>query len=251
MPASRRRYNTTMMILFVLLTFVSTALGGLLGLKYKDKLHLILGFTAGVLLGVVAFDLLPEIIQLVNDSGFPPVRPMMALVVGFLTFHILEKVLLIHYSHEEPYKTHTHPSLGILSASALSAHSFLDGLGIGLAFQVSSSVGILVAVAVIAHDFSDGLNTVSLMLLQKNTPKRTILFLLIDAVAPLLGAFSTLFFHLKEASLLLYLGFFAGFLLYIGASEILPEAHSENPSGAAIVMTLCGVGMMFLVSRVL
>jgi zinc transporter ZupT len=240
-----------MLLLFVILTFVSTLLGGIVGIKYKDKLHLILGFTAGVLLAVVAFDIFPEIIRLVNKLQITPSRPMIGLVIGFLTFHILEKLLLIHYSQEESYKSHKHPSIGILSASALSAHPFLDGLGIGLAFQVSPSVGMVVAMAVIAHDFSDGLNTVSLMMLQQNTFRRTVIFLVIDAAAPLLGAASTLFFTLSETALLLYLGFFAGFLLYIGASEILPEAHHEHPSAVTIAMTVFGVALMFVISRVL
>jgi len=57
-----------MVIILSLLTFVSTFLGGLVGLKYKDKLHLILGFTAGVLLGVVAFDIFPELIELLEKT---------------------------------------------------------------------------------------------------------------------------------------------------------------------------------------
>ncbi len=51
---------------------------------------------------------------------------------------------------------------------------------------------------------------------------------------------------------MLYLGFFAGFLLYIGASDILPEAHSENRSaitGALIGLTCLGAAFIFLVIR--
>lgn len=240
-----------MLIAFALLTFLSTVIGGLVGIRYRDKMHLILGFTAGVLIAVVAFDVLPEIIRLLNKYQLEPHGPMMALIIGFLLFHISEKLLLIHFAHEDHYVAHKHPSVGILSASALSAHSFLDGLGIGLAFQVSPHVGILVAVAVISHDFSDGLNTVSLMLLQKNPLRRTLLLLSIDALAPVLGVITTLFLDVKETTLLLYLGFFAGFLLYIGASEILPEAHSEHPSGMAIVMTLLGVVLIFVVTHLI
>lgn len=223
--------------------------GGLFGLRYKDKLHLILGFTAGVLLGVVAFEILPEIITLVGGLKVEPVYPMIALVLGFLVFHILEKVLLIHHAQEDTYGAHKHPVVGVLSALALSGHSFLDGVGIGLAFQVSSAVGILVAIAVIAHDFSDGLNTVSLVLAHKNTDRKALYFLFIDSLAPVFGAMSTLFFTLPPGSLLLYLGFFAGFLLYIGASDILPEAHSEKSSYLTILLTICGTALIFIVSR--
>lgn len=245
------RFSFDMLYLFIALTFVSTLIGGLVGLKYKDKLHLILGFTAGVLLGVVAFDILPEIIEMVGQLQVAPIQPMIALVLGFLIFHILEKTLLIHHSHEEEYGPHKHPTVGMASALALIGHSFLDGVGIGLGFSVSASVGVLVAIAVIAHDFSDGLNTVSLLLVHKNSVKRAIWFLLGDALAPVVGAVLAVSWHFGPDKLLLYLGFFAGFLLYIGASDILPEAHSEHSSWKTIAMTITGTLFIFIVTRLL
>lgn len=238
-----------MAIAFILATFVSTMLGGFVGIRHRDKLHIILGFTAGVLLAVVAFDIFPEIATLLGKLGGDPVKPMMALVVGFLAFHIAEKFFLIHHSHEEEYGAHHHPSVGVLSALALSGHSFLDGVGIGLGFQVSSAVGMIVAIAVIAHDFSDGLNTVSLLLAHHNSVRRALWYLFVDATAPILGGISTLFFALSPRLLLIYLGFFAGFLLYIGVSDILPEAHSHGASVKTIIATLVGVAFIFLVTQ--
>ena len=233
-------------ILLTASTFISTFFGGLIGIRFKDKLHLILGFTAGVLLGVVSFDILPEIMELTNQTGMQVQLPMIALVLGFLVFHILEKTLLIHHSHEDQYGRHKHPIVGMASALALAGHSFMDGVGIGLGFQVNPAVGIVVAFAVIAHDFTDGLNTVSLMLTHKNTNKRALQFLLVDSLAPILGGLSTLFFSVSEQFLVLYLGFFAGFLLYIGASDILPEAHSQDSSYKTILMTILGVVTIFI-----
>ncbi len=240
-----------MAITFIILTFFSTLVGGLVGLRFKDKLHLVLGFTAGVLLSVVAFDILPELFELVTDTGTNIMYPMIALVSGFLIFHIAEKVFLIHHVHEDQYGDHKHPTVGMFSALSLSGHSFLDGVGIGLGFQVSTGVGIAVALAVLAHDFSDGLNTVSLMLRHKNSEKNALRFLYIDAIAPVLGGLSTLFFTLSSDVLVIYLGFFAGFLLYIGASDILPEAHSKHSSMKTVCMTLIGVVFMYVVTSLI
>lgn len=232
---------------FSFLTFVSTSLGGLFALKNRDRLHRILGFTAGVLLGVVAFDILPEIFDLTNMIKADIMVPMVALVSGFLVFHIVEKLLIIHHVHEHEYRVeHTHPSVGILSALALSGHSFLDGVGIGLAFQVNAGVGLAVALAVLCHDFADGLNTVTLMLASKNTTRRSVMLLGLDAVAPVLGVISTLWLKLTDWQLLIYLGFFAGFLLYIGASDILPEAHAKHPSRITIALTVAGVVFTYI-----
>ncbi len=233
-----------------LITFCSTFFGGLTSLKFKDRLHLILGFTAGVLLGVVSFDIFPEIFALVEKLKVEPIIPMLSLVGGFLIFHILEKILLIHHSQEDEYGQHKHPTVGILSALALTGHSFLDGVGIGLGFQISPSIGILVAIAVISHDFADGINTVSLVKVHRNTDKKALWFLFLDALAPVAGVFSTLLFQLPDNILLLYLGFFAGFLLYIGASDILPEAHSQHSSYVTLLMTLLGVSFIFAITRI-
>ena len=126
-------------------------------------------------------------------------------------------------------------------------HSFLDGVGIGLAFQVSDTVGFAVALAVIAHDFADGLNTVTILRTHGNSRRRQLSMLAVDAVAPVVGAFSTLFFSVSNDVLALYLGGFAGFLLYLATADILPEAHARHPSRLTLVSTLGGVGLMWFV----
>jgi len=236
-------------ILLSFVTFISTGLGGLFGIKNRDKLHYIMSFTAGVLLAVTFFDILPEAFHITQENNFDISPTMIAVVAGFLIIHILEKAASIHVSHEDEYPEHKHPLVGVVGASGLSFHSFLDGVGIGLGFHINPHVGLLVAFAVIAHDFSDGLNTVTVMLKNKNTTKKAFLFLLIDALAPIVGVLATYLFTIPDTVLTIYLGFFAGFLLYIGASDLLPEAHSKHSSFKMIGLTLLGVLFIFIVTR--
>ncbi len=239
-------------ILLSLATFISTAVGGLCALRFRDRLHLVLGFTAGVLLGVVCFDLLPEIFEQSHQQGGDGQAAMLALAAGFLVFHALEKFVLVHHVHEADYADHHHPNVGLMSAAALIGHSFMDGVGIGIAFQVSPAVGLTVAIAVIAHDFCDGLNTMSLMLMHRNTTGRALGMLALDAIAPVLGAASTLAYTVAATNLPIYLGFFAGFLLYIGASDILPQAHSRAGPAASmslIGLTVLGASFIYVVIR--
>jgi ZIP family zinc transporter len=91
-----------------------------------------------------------------------------------------------------------------------------------------------VLLSLIAHDHCDGLITVSLMLLNRDIDGRAKAMLLFEAAAPVLGAASTLLFEVQPAFTVLYLGFFAGFLLYISASDILPEAHSRAAQATAL-----------------
>jgi ZIP family zinc transporter len=89
------------------------------------------------------------------------------------------------------------------------------------------------------------------VLAHKNHRRRAVILLFVDALAPILGALSTLLFNISDGGLLLYLGFFAGFLLYIGASAILPEAHSKHSSYVTIALTVLGAAFMFVVTRFL
>ena len=213
-------------VLLALTTVVSTAAGGAVALRHRDQLHLILGFTAGVLLGLVAFDLMPKVFELGGGAkvlNLPAVA--LPFVVGFLLLHLVERWMGVHAAHEQEYGEHQHhhgqPGLGFATAGALTAHSFLDGVGIGLAFQVNDTLGWAVAIAVIAHDFADGLNTVSLMLRHGNSERRARLMLALDAAAPLLGAGSTLLFSLPDRAL----------ALYLATGDILPEATPGTPPG--------------------
>ncbi len=253
-PRARERHVSTVSVVVLLTgsTSVSTLLGGLFAFRHRDRLHRILGFSAGIILGVVAFDVLPEIAALAHATGTDFKVPMIALVVGFLVFHTVEKMLLVHTAHEHEYAAgHHHPTVGLASALALALHSFTDGMAIGLAFQIGNRPGMAVAIAIITHDFIDGLNTVSLMLSHGNTHRRSLLLLLLDTVMPLVGAAVTLLLHVPDTGLLIYLGVFAGFLLYIGASDILPEAHAHHASLATLALTVAGAGLMYVVIEAL
>ena len=237
-----------MTLLFIALAaFCATLLGGLFALRFKDKLHLILGFSAGAVIAVALFDLLPESIGLVSDNH--TVSFATALVgLGFVVYMILDRVILFHSHNDEhdcdnPHH-HSHGK-GILGATSLSAHSFLDGVAIGLAFQVSAAVGAVVAVAVLVHDFSDGINTVGYIMRTAGSRRRAFSWLLLDAVAPIVGVISTMFFVVSSNTLGIILAIFCGFFLYIGASDLLPESHHEHPVFATTFMTVLGIAVLY------
>lgn len=238
-----------MPVLLAVGTLLSTAAGGLFALRYHAAaVRLILGLTAGIVLGVVVFDLLPELFDRTRESGIPVRTVMVAVLAAFLVFHVLEKLLLAHHAGEDEAGGHHHPSVGLASALALCGHSLADGVAIGLAFQVDSSIGIAVAIAVIGHDFADGLNTVTLALTHGVSRRRAVGLLVADALAPLVGAALTLAVHVPDQVLLFYLGSFTGFLLYIGAAEILPEAHTPRPSRTALALTVVGAALMYVIT---
>jgi zinc transporter ZupT len=227
-------------LLLSILTFISTFLGGLLAIRFKDKLGLILGFSAGAVIGVVFFDLLPESFSL-GESRFGVSTLSMVIVSGFLFYMLLDRLSILHAHQHGNSSNHR----GKIGASSLSIHSLLDGVAIGVAFQVSVPIGILIAVAVIAHDFADGVNTVSVILKDGGKNKLAYRWLIIDAAAPVLGVISTMFYKIPDSAFSILLAIFSGFFLYIGASDLLPESGEKHPGFLVTLMTILGVGLLY------
>jgi zinc transporter ZupT len=239
-------------IIFSAVTFVSTLSGGLVAARFRNRFGIIAAFASGVLIAVPLFDLLPESLNLAVQINMPLEQVLYAVAVGFVFLYILERYFTVHHVCEgDECRNVRHPKGGVIGAAELSAHSFMDGLAIGLAFHLNAHVGVIVSVAVISHDFSDGLNTFTVMLHAGNSLRASMSMLLLDATTPILGALSTLFFTVPERYLVLILPFFAGGFLYLGASELLPEAHLKNPPLASLLSTLGGFALIFVVTRFL
>lgn len=236
-----------MIILISILAFTFTLLGGLFALKFKDRLHLILGFSAGAVLGVAFFDLIPEAIEL-GGNNYDVSIITTIIAIGFIFYMILDRFIILH-SHNDDEIEHNHKR-GILGAGSLSIHSLLDGIAIGLSFQVSTAVGIIVTTAVLVHDFSDGINTVNMILKNHGEKKQAFKWLIIDAIAPIIGICSTFLFSLNESSLGIVLALFCGFFLYIGASDLLPESHHRHPTIWTTLLTVLGIVIMYTAVKI-
>ena len=228
--------NQPLLALIAGAAFFSTLFGGLLALKLRDKLHLILGFSAGAVIGVAFFDLLPEAIVF-GEKFHSPAVILSFTALGFLSYLVLDRIQLFHGGAAPR---------GPFAAGVLCIHSLLDGVAIGLAFQTSHQVGIVVAIAVLTHDFSDGINTMSIMLKNQGRRSQALSWLIADALAPVLGIASTYFFVLPGDGFGTALALFAGFFLYIGASDLIPESYHAHPKFLTTAMTLAGAAMLYL-----
>jgi zinc transporter ZupT len=228
-----------MSALYALSAFLMTLAGGGFALRYRRHLLYIMAFSAGLLVGVAFLDLMPEIFDLARRSGLNIRSLMLTTALGFVAIFLLEKLTIIHSEKQHDAPGHEH-HVGVMGAIGLSFHSFLDGVAIGVGFQAGTNVGVIVLLAVVAHDFADGLNTVTFMLATKNSTWRTASLLVVDAVAPVLGAALTSIVHFDARLIAFQLAFFAGFLLYLGASDLLPQVHAQ-PRGALVASTVGGL----------
>ncbi len=250
--------------------FLATLIGGSAALKFRDHLHLILGFSAGAVAGVALFDLLPEAINL-GIAYHSSATIALFIAFGLFGYLILDRLILLHAHGEadehlrDPLAGERSASLhlaslsdnrlssaarrGAFGASTLSGHSFLDGVAIGVGFQASAAVGLIVAAAVLTHDFSDGINTVNLVLRNGGDWKRAFKWLLVDAIAPVVGAASTLLVRIPDSALGLVLAIFVGTFLYLSASDLIPESHHRHPRALTTFMTLFGAAVLYFIIR--
>ncbi|MEU2873131.1 ZIP family metal transporter [Streptomyces olivoreticuli] len=235
-----------MPVVVALGAFLMTLLGGWTAQRVTDRRHLILGLAGGLMLGVVGLDLLPEALEAARRKVFGVPAALLCFVLGFLTAHLVERLLAVRRADHGIVGRERVPQVGLTAAAALVGHSAMDGVAIGAAFQVDSGMAAAVALAVIAHDFADGFNTYTITDLYGNERHRALLMLGADALAPVAGAASTLLFTLPEHLLGIYLGFFGGVLLYLATSDILPEAHHRHPARSTLACTVAGVAFVWL-----
>ena len=224
---------------YALSAFLMTLAGGAFALRYRQYLLYIMAFSSGLLIGVAFLDLLPEVTAAAFHEGISTRLLMLTLIAGFIAIFLLEKLTIIHSEKQHDAPGHHH-HVGFIGAAGLSFHSFLDGLAIGAAFQAGSHTGFVVLLAVVAHDFADGLNTVTFMLASKSKMSRIVGLLIVDAVAPVAGALLTGVVRIDPRVVAFQLSFFAGFLLYLGASDLLPQVHAQ-PKGTLLLSTIGGL----------
>ncbi|WP_419827060.1 ZIP family metal transporter [Sphingomonas sp.] len=212
----------------------ATLAGGVLALRLRRGITLVLGLTAGVVLGVALFDLLPEALRVGDALGGGTI--LVGVAAGLVGYMLLDRTL---GAGGTPRSWRAH-----LGPASLALHSFIDGLGIGLAFHVSPEIAWLVAIAVLTHDVADGVNIVSLCI-AADRRKAARFWLAADALSPIAGAFAGTAIHLPATTLSLLLAFFAGAFLYIGACELMPRSHALDPRMRTSLASLIGMALMY------
>ncbi len=225
-------------VLLALATFASTLIGGTIAIRLRKVLHYFFAFSAGALVAVAFLDLLPESISTAQNLNFPIRYVLMVAVLSFFVYNMIERAFATHHiDKEEKDKEHSH-IMGPIGAGGLVIHSFLDGVAIGSAFSLSPVAGVIVAFAVISHDFTDGINTIVVMLKNSGTTRSAKLFLVMDAVAPLLGVAIISQFTISPIVLSVILAIFVGEFIYLGASNILPETRRHTPWKMMLLMAV-------------
>lgn len=244
--------NTWPIIFSAIAAFSATLSAGILIGKIKSNMGIVCALTAGFFIALTLFDIFPEVLALSPQAEISLYLPLIIGIAGFFFLHIVKLGFArIYQKKSEMQEKAVKPKVGLLSTIEFCSHAFLEGLAIGLSFQLDLGLGILVAVAVVSHDFCDGLSTLTLMLNSGNSKKASLGMLFLGAMAPILGAATTIFFAFQEIFLVYALSFLGGSFFYIGAVSLLPEAFHMNSKKVTITLFLTGVTIIFAISRLM
>jgi zinc transporter ZupT len=229
--------------------FLSALVGGVVAMRAIRSVAAIIAVGAGIRIGAAFFDLIPES---VDHLGGSLEASMIFTAIGFLAFYAVEKLTTLHVGHETAAELEhgeaAHRHVGLIGASGMSVHSFLDGVALAAALAVGGGLGLVIAAVVIIHRFSDGIGIVSLLLASHTPRVQAYRWVGVVAIAPVLGVIVGIIVPVSDEVLGAMLAIFAGFFLYIGAAELLPEAHRAGRSRWLVVATLAGVVSIYAFS---
>lgn len=231
-------------LLYGTLAGSGSLLGALLVVRGEAWLRrfmpLVISFAAGTLLAVAFFDLLPEAMA----NSRQPIWPWV--LASFIAFYFLENAL--HY-HSHHHVEHHHP-MGLIAFFGMGFHSLIDGMVIGVGFEVSPALGIVTTLGLLAHELPQGIAVSSIMLHAGFSKRRAMVLASLVAIATPVGALLTaLLIHgLSQGSIGLALAIAAGSFLYVSASDLIPESH-EAKHALTGVLLLLGVGTVWLTMR--
>ena len=222
--------------------FLSALAGGFLALRAVTHVGLIIAFGAGIRIGAAYFDLIPESVEHLGDSLD---LAMVFTALGFLAFYAIEKMTTLHVGHETATELEhgdsAHRHVGFIGSIGMSLHSFLDGVALAAGLAVGGGLGLVIAFVVVVHRFSDGIGIVSLLLASRTPREEIYRWVGLVALAPVIGVIVGLLLPVPDPVLGGMLAVFAGFFLYIGAAELLPEAHRSDRSRWVVAATMGGV----------
>jgi ZIP family zinc transporter len=222
--------------------FLSALAGGFIALRAVTHVGLIIATGAGIRIGAAYFDLIPESVEHLGGSLD---LAMIFTALGFLAFYAIEKLTALHVGHETATELEhgdsAHRHVGFIGSIGMSLHSFLDGVALAAGLAVGGGLGLVIAFVVVVHRFSDGIGIVSLLLASRTPRNEIYRWVGLVALAPVVGVIVGLMLPVPDQVLGGMLAVFAGFFLYIGAAELLPEAHRSNRSRWVVAATMGGV----------
>lgn len=218
---------------------VGTGLGGLASLFFRsnDKSSsFLLGLTAGFMLHIVSFQLLPEAFILAGLSS-----AILGIVLGILLVIIVD-------SQIEKTAINSKMKGSLLLGISIAAHNFPEGLAIGSSFLTLSNLSQVLSIAMLLHNIPEGLSMAIPLRINKVSPFKIVLYTILTGLPTGIGAFIGVYVgSISDIFIALCLSFAAGAMLYMVCDEILPNAKNLDKGRASSIGVIIGFIIAMLI----
>lgn len=210
-------------------------------------LFFMVSFAAGTLLGVAFIDLLPEALE----GGFKESVPIFILL-GILSFFVLEKFLYWHHHHagHEQEEVHGFTYLSIIGDGI---HNFLDGALIAISFMNNTALGIVTTIAIIAHEIPQEISDFGILIYGGFSRLKALVYNFLTALTSVIGALAAYFYSgAIENSSIFLISFAIGGFVYIASTDLIPEIHKEKgfkKSLVQLILLIFGILLIWLVGE--
>lgn len=202
-----------------------------------------LPLSVGAFLAVAFFELLPEAFHESEWASF-------AVAGGFLGFFLLSRLLHEYHHHHQNEDGHEHRERGALVLIGDAIHNFCDGIVIAVAFSVDPLIGVATTAGVILHEVPQEIAELYILLSAGYSRTKALLYNFGSALSVVLGTIVALFVMDKFEPLFgIMIGIAAGNLLYIAASDLLPNLAQSVRAGSRearnqFVLVLIGLALV-------
>ena len=204
----------------------------------KKILHILIGLSAGSMLGGAFLHLLPEAGNKVNlEELFGWV------LISFLIFFSLETWLHWRHCHEGKCKEHSFAYMNLLGDAI---HNILDGLIIGTAFTNSTTLGISSSIAVMLHEIPQEFGDMGVLIYAGISKLSAFRINFLISLTALIGVIVGVNFGAEETIQNYLLAMAGGGFLYIGASDLIPELRKKRKCVTCLLAVMFGIGIMKL-----
>jgi zinc and cadmium transporter len=237
------------LVYILLATFVVSLISfvGVICLALKENilnkiLLILIGLSAGALMGGAFLHLLPEAVE--KSSGLDV---YLFVLIGFILFFLIEKVLHWRHCHKGECDVHTFQYMNLVGDSI---HNFIDGMIMAASFVVSVPLGITTTIAISTHEIPQEIGDFGVLLYGGFSKRRAITLNFVVALTAVLGGIVGYFVSsLIDNIVLFILPFAAGGFIYIAATDLVPEIRKEldmKKYMATLVVFICGILIMWV-----
>jgi zinc transporter ZupT len=215
------------------LTAVVTGLGVVPFLFFKDFnrwwLSIFQSAAAGLMLGA-CFNLIQE------GAGINPYRTFIGILIGLVLIVIADNFITRRGANLDVGDlVGADARKALLVLGIMTAHSFAEGIGVGVSFGGGQKLGLFITAAIAIHNIPEGL-AVALVMVPKGTqPWKAALWSIFSSLPqPLMAVPAFLFVLFFEPWLPVGLGLASGAMIWMVFAELIPDAYEGGASGAAI-----------------